>query len=382
MRILAVDVGTGTQDILLFDSAQPVENALQMVMPSPTHIAAGRIRRATAAGRPVLLTGVIAGGGPCQWALEDHLRAGLAAYATPEAAATFDDDLESVRRLGVTLVSEDEARSLDAGHVPLRDLDLDGIRAALAAFDVDGRFDGLALGCLDHGAAPPGYSDRLFRFEHLRRVVETRNDLRAFAFLPEEVPAYLTRARTLVAGADPGVPAVFLDTGPAAALGALQDPAVGGAERQLVLNLGNMHALAFHLRGTQIISLYEHHTGEVTAEQIEDFTERLIAGALPHEDVFNSKGHGVYYADYADRAVGAGLKPAPTPDAWTRPLVAVTGPQRGRLRGSRLQPYFAVPHGGMMVSGCYGLLWGFAEKHPQHREEVLAALGVTAAAVA
>jgi len=393
MRILAVDVGTGTQDILLFDSAQPVENALQMVMPSPTHIAAGRIRRATAAGRPVLLTGVIAGGGPCHWALEDHLGAGLAAYATPEAAATFDDDLESVRRLGVTLVSEDEARSLDAGHVPLRDLDLDGIRAALAAFDVDGRFDGLALGCLDHGAAPPGYSDRLFRFEHLRRVVETRNDLRAFAFLPEEVPAYLTRARTLVAGADPGVPAVFLDTGPAAALGALQDPAVGGAESQLVLNLGNMHALAFHLRGTQIISLYEHHTGEVTAEQIEDFTERLIAGALPHEDVFNSKGHGVYYADatacHSERPrTTLELQPAQLSEesrrsaSATRPLVAITGPQRGRLRGSRLQPYFAVPHGGMMVSGCYGLLWGFAEKHPQHREEVLAALGVTAAAVA
>ena len=35
MRILAIDVGTGTQDILLFDSTQPVENALQMIMPSP-----------------------------------------------------------------------------------------------------------------------------------------------------------------------------------------------------------------------------------------------------------------------------------------------------------------------------------------------------------
>ncbi len=406
MRILAVDVGTGTQDIVLFDSAQPVENALQMIMPSPTQIAAGRIRRATAARRPLLLTGVIAGGGPCHWALEDHLRAGLAACATPEAAATFDDDLQAVQRLGVTLVSEDEARSLDAEHVPLRDLDLDAIRAALAAFDVDGQFDGLALGCLDHGAAPPGYSDRLFRFEHLRRVVEARNDLRAFACLPAELPAYLTRARTLVACADPGVPAVFLDTGPAAALGALQDPTVGGAESQLVLNLGNMHALAFHLRGTQVISLYEHHTGEVTAEQIEDFTERLIAGALPHEDVFNSKGHGVYYADAASchserprkarasriaplseesrrpaqaRRLAVPARPSTGSGRAARPLVAVTGPQRGKLRGSRLHPYFAVPHGDMMVSGCFGLLWAFAEKHPQHRDEVLAALGVAAA---
>src|SRR5437867_2846762 len=228
MRILAIDVGTGTQDILLFDSEQPVENALQLIMPSPTQIAAGRIRRATASWRPVALSGVVAGGGPCHWALEDHLRAGLPAYATAEAATTFDDDLDRVREMGVTIVGEDETLTLDAERVRLRDLDLEAIRRALASFDVDGCFDGLALGCLDHGAAPPGYSDRLFRFEHLRRVVESRNDLRASAFLPEELPGYLTRARTLIACADPGVPTVFLDTGPAAALGALQDEPVAG----------------------------------------------------------------------------------------------------------------------------------------------------------
>jgi uncharacterized protein (DUF1786 family) len=364
MRILAADVGTGTQDILLFDSRQPVENALQLIMPSPTKIAEGRIRRATKAKRPVLVTGVIAGGGPCHWALEDHLRAGLAAYATPEAAATFDDDLERVREMGVTIVSEDEEGAFDADHVPLRDLDLAAIRTALAAFDVSGEFDGLALGCLDHGASPPGYSDRLFRFDHLRNVASDRNDLRAFAYLPDDLPEYLTRARTLVASADSNAPIVFMDTGPAAALGALQDPTVGGRDEQCVLNLGNMHALAFHLRGTQVVSLFEHHTGEVTAGQIEDFTERLLSGVLPHEDVFNSKGHGVFYF-----SVNGGSKPQ---------IVAVTGPQRAKIRGSKLDPYFAVPHGDMMVSGCYGLLWAFAEKYPEHTDEILAALGVAA----
>ena len=77
----------------------------------------------------------------------------------------------------------------------LKDLDLEAIRAALAAFDVPAAFDGLALGCLDHGASPPDYSDRLFRFDHLKRVVEKRNDLLAFAYVPEELPDYLTRAR-------------------------------------------------------------------------------------------------------------------------------------------------------------------------------------------
>jgi uncharacterized protein (DUF1786 family) len=371
MRILAVDVGTGTQDILLFDSTQPVENAQQMVMPSPTRIAAGRIRRATESRRAVALTGVISGGGPCAWALEDHLRAGLEAYATPEAAATLDDDLDAVVRMGVTLVSEDELPRVDAQRVPLRDLDLDAIRSALSTFDVSGDFDGVAAGCLDHGASPPGHSDRLFRFEHLRRVVEGWNDLRAFAYLPEELPEYLTRARSVMACADAGAPAVFLDTGPAAALGALQDPAVGREDEQCVLNLGNMHALAFHLRGTQIVSLYEHHTGEMTAGQTEDFTARLVAGTLAHEEIFDSKGHGAYFAENRGTREPEERK--------GRPIVAVIGPQRGKLRGSRLDPYFAVPHGDMMIAGCYGLLWAFAEKYPARREEILAALGITTA---
>ena len=157
------------------------------------------------------------------------------------------------------------------------------------------------------------------------------NDLTAFAMLPDEIPDYLTRARTMVETArtqdGDGTPIVFLDTGPAAALGALQDDrvaaSVAAGDSQLVLNLGNMHALAFHLRGTAIISLYEHHTGEMTAAQIEDFTERLIAGTLPHEEVFNTKGHGVFYAD------AGGERPAPG-------VVAVTGPQRGKIRGARL----------------------------------------------
>ena len=44
------------------------------------------------------------------------------------------------------------------------------------------------------------------------------------------------------------------------------------------------------------------------------------------------------------------------------------------MRGSRLGPHFAAPHGDMMLSGCFGLVWAFAEKHPQYREEIEAAL--------
>jgi len=362
MRILAVDAGTGTQDILLFDSSAPPETSLKLIVPAATQIAARRIRRATREGRAVVLTGVTMGGGPCHWALDEHLKAGLKAYATPDAARTFDDDLDVVQSIGV-VVSEDEAKRFDdARHIEMADLDLAAIRRALAAFEVDSHFDALALACLDHGAAPPGYSDRLFRFDHLRRVVKERNDLRAFAYLPDEVPDYLTRARAMLGCVDMDVPVAFLDTGPAAALGALQDPIVAQQDEQLVINLGNMHALAFHLRGTRIYSLFEHHTGLLSAEQIESLSRGLMDGTLRHEDVFGSHGHGVFY-------VAAGEA-----SSNRHPFVAVTGPQRAKLSASALKPYFAVPHGDMMLSGCFGLVWAFAEKHPQHREEILARL--------
>ena len=363
MRILAIDVGTGTQDILVFDSAQRVENSVKLVMPSPTEIAARRIRRATASGEAVALTGTIAGGGPCAWALEDHLRAGLSAFATPEAAMTLDDDLSRVEAMGVRLVSEDELRTTDAVQVELRDLDLEAIGTALAAFEAGVNFDGFALGCLDHGAAPPDVSDRIFRFDHLRRTVERRNDLLGFASRGDALPDYLTRARALCAAASAEGPVAFMDTGPAAALGALHDERVALAREAVVINLGNMHLLAFHLRGRQIASLYEHHTGEVTAEQIVGFTHELAAGSLENAAVFESKGHGAYHADRS--LVAAGL-PA---------LVAATGPQRSKIAGTELRPYMAAPFGDMMIGGCFGLLRAYAEVYPESADVIAARLG-------
>ncbi len=149
MQILAIDMGTGTQDILLFDPGKPVENNVKMVLPSATQVAATRIRRAARDRRPLLLTGVVSGGGPCSWAAEEFLAAGGVAYATPEAAQTFNDDLDEVRHMGIRIVSEDEVRTIDADRVVLQDLDLDAVRTALAAFEVPVEFDGIALGCLD-----------------------------------------------------------------------------------------------------------------------------------------------------------------------------------------------------------------------------------------
>jgi len=120
MKILSVDVGTGTQDIFLYNSRIDIENCFKLVVPSPTMIVHQRLKEATRRGDAVLLTGVTMGGGPSHWAARDHAQAGYPVYATPDAARTFDDDLEMVAEDGIRVISEDEAASLPKSviHLP------------------------------------------------------------------------------------------------------------------------------------------------------------------------------------------------------------------------------------------------------------------------
>ena len=111
------------------------------------------------------------GGGPDHWAVEAHLRAGLKVYATPDAARTFDDDLDRVAAMGIRIVDSPDAMN-GARRLELRDFYLAELLEALRAFGVSTVFDALAVAVFDHGAAPPGVSDRRFRFDYLREQVE------------------------------------------------------------------------------------------------------------------------------------------------------------------------------------------------------------------
>jgi uncharacterized protein (DUF1786 family) len=276
VRILAVDVGTGTQDILLFESDRTIENCFQLVMPSPTVTVAERIRGATAARQSVLLTGRTMGGGPSAWAARDHAQAGLPCYATPAAGRTLDDDLDAVAALGLTIVDDDEAHRLLAMssealvHVELRDFDAATIRTALVAFGVAPAVDVIAVAAFDHGAAPPGYSDRRFRFDYIETAVRRRPEPIAFAYPAGAIPPELTRLVAVAAEAAEYAPGessslaipriVIMDTGAAAVAGALEDTTVAAHDETLIANIGNFHTLAFHLRNGRVLSLFEHHT--------------------------------------------------------------------------------------------------------------------------
>ena len=42
--LLAIDVGAGTQDILLYDPAREPENCLKLVLPSQTQVVGAQVR--------------------------------------------------------------------------------------------------------------------------------------------------------------------------------------------------------------------------------------------------------------------------------------------------------------------------------------------------
>jgi uncharacterized protein (DUF1786 family) len=399
MRILTVDIGTGTQDIFLYDSRLDLENGFKLIVPSPTMMVHQRLREATRRGQAVLLTGVTMGGGPSQWAVEAHLRAGFPVYATPAAARSFNDELAAVEAMGVCILSEDEAQTLPSAvlRVELKDFAASAIARALQEFGVSlDTLDAVGVAVFDHGNAPPGYSDRQFRFDYLdqrlravqntsfirhlpfsqsRNISPSTAALSTFAYRAAEIPPVMTRLQAVVRSFQHSgiseIPLVVMDTAPAAVLGATFDPQVmpllARHERVMVANIGNFHTLAFRLGRAGVEGVFEHHTGLLDLPRLETLLLGLAQGSLQHSQVFEQHGHGALM--YASQPLELGLGEFD---------VVVTGPRRSLYQrpgcATQLRPYFAVPFGDMMITGCIGLLAATAVVLPELSETILESL--------
>ena len=334
-RMLAIDVGAGTQDILLWEAGQPMENNVKLVLPSWTTILAQQVREATRAGQPIYLTGNIMGGGPIVSAMKRHLRASHPVYITPRAALTIRDNLDQVRERGYTIV--DEVPDLpDLRVLRTRDVDLGALADALTPFGVTVP-QIVAIAVQDHGECLEG-SNRQFRFQLWREFVERGGQMLDLVY--GEPPPCYTRMLAVQRDA-PG--AVLMDTGPAALWGILEDEhaAVHSDEGFIAVNVGNQHTLGVLLRGGRIFGLFEHHTVLMTTQKLGQLVDRLRTGVLTNAEVFDDHGHGAFISP--DYIPGEGFD-----------FVAVTGPQRHLA--ADLGYYFAAPYGDMMLTGSFGLV--------------------------
>lgn len=334
MKLLAIDVGMGTQDILLYDSQENIENCFKMVLPSQTRIIARRIIEETCSKKDIVLTGETMGGGPCSAAVKKHLEANLAVFATEKAALTLNDDLEKTKEMGVVIVKENEVTELNASVIKMCDIDKVALTEAFALFGVPVP-ENFAIAVQDHGFSPDK-SNRVFRFEYFREIIEKGATLDSFVYkkkIPERFTRMIAVERTL-----PG--AMLMDTGMAAIRGALLDERAH--QPHLVVNIGNGHTLSGIIDNGKLIALMEHHTQQMTSRKLDDYLRRLCNGTLGFDEVFNDGGHGCYVKE----AIGF----------ENIGQILVTGPRRKIMRGSKLEFSFASPYGDMMLTGCFGLV--------------------------
>jgi uncharacterized protein (DUF1786 family) len=362
-RILALDVGAGTTDILVHEPGRRPENAVKLVVPSRTVVVANRIRLATEQAATVVFYGPTMGGGACTAAMRAHLAAGHGFLATESAALTFADDLGKVTAAGVGLIRDvDVHEALRAGGFQVRsgDVDLQGLLHSLTRLGVNAAFDGAAIAAQDHGFSPTG-SNRVLRFARWEMTVARRPRMEELFYLADEIPEELTRLRAAAATLEglwgirgsvlqPGIaaldltmpPVIAADTGPAALLGALPDD----CEDAVLINVGNGHTVCAVAVDGRLTGVFEHHTGSLDGAKLEGFVRRFLAGELPGEEVLADGGHGAVLAEPAPRDLP----------------IFVTGPCREMLALTALPVTFAAPHGDMMLTGAYGLVRAYEHR--------------------
>ncbi|HDQ40890.1 MAG TPA: hypothetical protein ENN39_07695 [Desulfonatronum sp.] len=335
--ILCLDIGSGTQDVLLHILDEQQANCPKFVLPSPARVVAGRIAALTKAKRAIWLYGDNMGGG-FFFAVRRHLEQGLPLAAHPEAAFSLGDNPNKVRSMGVDLASD-----CPAGYTPLHLCDFDpGFwQTFLAAAGLD--YPDLILAAAqDHGFHPQE-SNRVGRFRLWRDfLLQAAGRPEALVFA--DPPAQLTRLQTLKSRIGAGLVA---DTGAAAVLGALYEPEVRQRQHSqgvCVVNVGNSHVLGFLLFQNQILGVYEQHTHGRDPEAILADLALFKQGELSHEQVMDQHGHGCLTLDLPAEAQGF----VPT---------YVLGPRRALLANSKAT--FLAPGGDMMLAGCFGLLQGW-----------------------
>ncbi len=335
--VLAVDVGGGTQDILLYQPGVEMENNVKLVLPSQTRIVGQNIRRLTEQKRNIFLHGYLMGGGASSGAVKDHLKAGLKVYATHQAALTIKDDIDRVTALGVQIVEEPP----EGCHpVEFGDISLHSLEKALGEFNLE-LPPVFAFAVQDHGFSPHE-SNRNFRFSHWQEFLSSGGHLSDLIYDENSLPPYFTRMKAVLDSCGEKAQKIWLmDTGAAAIMGALEDPEVkrrAANQGCLLVNVGNQHTIAFLLSGSRVYGVFEHHTGRLTPEKLSDYLTRFRTGEISHEEVFNDHGHGCAVLQEAR--------------SFSFDFTAVTGPRRSLASHTG---YLAVPRGDMMLSGAFGL---------------------------
>ncbi len=341
-RVLTIDVGAGTMDVLYADTESGMH--YKAVVRSPVAAVAEQIRSAK---KKLLLVGTEMGGGAVSQAVRQRAAKENVVTST-SAAMTLSHDPDRVRRLGLDVLSDERAEELaeDGGFsvVRLGDIEAARIKMIVKSFGVPFAFDAIGVCAQDHGMAPPGVSHLDYRHNHHKAILEAKPHLCSFLRRAEDVPEDMSRLRVIVGAAQKLTEAqvYVMDSGMAGMLGASMDPRVRASRRSIVLDVATSHTVAAALEGGELCAFFEYHTKDITTDHMDRLIEELAEGRLEHRQILAEGGHGAY----TRRALGFD----------SVEVILVTGPKRRLLADSRLEMTLGSPLGDNMMTGTVGLL--------------------------
>jgi uncharacterized protein (DUF1786 family) len=349
MKILAIDIGAGTEDILLFDSQKKnIENCIKLVLPSPTQVFATKVREATIQSENLFVKGDIIGGGAFSFALREHIEKGLQVMMTEKAAYTIRNDLDEVKQLGIEIAREEnEAKDFNGETLMIEEINLNQLQVFLEGLgETLTDVDVVAMAVQDHGVFPKGINNRKFRIQKMIDLLKESPKPETLAFKEAEIPSCFLRMKSAAQASKRQLPkaeVLLMDTSPDAILGCLKDPLAEEADPVIAVNLGNGHTMAAILSNGEIVGMLEHHTRLLNSQKIERLLVDFANGFLTDEEVFNDGGHGLFFL-------------AAHPGFSRIEEIVATGPNRNVLSQTKLAVHFAAPAGDVMMTGPLGLV--------------------------
>ena len=340
-RILTIDIGAGTMDVLYYDTSRGVH--YKAVVKSPVLSAAQRAESA----QDILVLGTEMGGGAFASALKSRAgRTGV--LMSSSSCRTVHQDPERVRSYGIDVVSDEEAEKLkSAGQYTVLescDLQVPRLESIVRGFDVDFSFDVVGICAQDHGLAPEGMSHLDTRHYNFSSVLDVTPFPSALLYRIDEIPSHLTRLKVIAQTASSmNTGEIYvMDSGMSAVLGALMDREAAARHRCLVMDVATSHTIGAAFNGGELYGFFEYHTRDVSCRRIEILLQKLADGTIEHKTILSEGGHGAYVR----KSFGFD----------NTDMIVATGPRRGILEGSSLAIHYGAPLGDNMMTGTVGLV--------------------------
>ena len=365
--ILAIDVGKGTEDVMLIHeeqlSAENYENAIQLVYPSTAQL----LKRKLEVIDPqdvLFFSGPTMAGEPWNKIIYTRLKQfPNTVFMTKSAALSLRYNLNFLKSKGVMILEEREflhglKSHNNSNHITTGDINWELLFSVFSDLSIDkSSISKILLCCQDHGRPDDvTQSVRDFRIKHTYKELSKRGKLEDLLKPLPQIPDYFPRHRAICLDALEHFnhltqnDVLLMDSSPAVTLGAINKSSIE-REFAVVVNVGNGHTLAVFLSNGEVIAVYETHTGKVNANEFLSELKQVASGKLTHEESLRRGGHGIFTRtpmEFEEEEFERFL-----------PLVAI-GPNREKIKN--LPVMFAHPGGNMMMSGPIGLIKAFIAK--------------------